>query len=335
MFGFSWTKVYKFFHQDTVSEQLLEDFELEATPGDGPDDYSVQTNTSHSCTPNENVVFGEPSIVPESCTQIIHTNSIPGSVEEAESQRTCTISSLSDLFQQFQEEINMKVEDITSNLQPTSGSVRDSITTEATNVPLSVAVEEDLLFFGDIDEFKISEVQGEESKFPGDIGGENCPSSSPKGVEELNGSSNKDDQSHSSEEEVLKENQSTDFENSTANSRVSSSPIGINRVHKVAGEEVGWQTESLPTMWSQINSFDEHHIHCLSHSLDSKSKSLNWTMQSKDNSSSIRSDGDKEHQLEPQLPDANDALETGEVKNVPANPTVGKKFLIHILYNTF
>lgn len=289
-------------------------------------EYAEQADPSHSRTPNNNATFDGPFTAPESYPQNMHTNPIPGLVEEVKSQSICTTSGLGDSFQQFQDETNMNVEGFTSNLQSSSVCVRDSATTAATNLPPSVGLEEDQLFFGDIDEFKINEVHGVESNFPVYIGGENCASCSPKGVDELIGSINREDQSHSSEEDIVQENQSTDFENSTGNLRVSSSPIGI-RTHKVSVEEVGWLTESLPTMRSQIKSFDEHHIHCLSHSLDSNSKSLNWTMESDDSSSFIKADGDEEQQLEPELPDISDALETGEVKHDSANPTFGKKFL--------
>ncbi|PON79304.1 Lipin [Trema orientale] len=316
--------------QDMVTEQLVEDFELEAPPMEEPDDYSEQTNLSQSCTPNNNVVLDEPFIAQESHAQIIHTSAIPDSVEEVESQSTCPISGFSVL--QLQDETSVKVDGFTSSLQSSSGSVRDFVITQATNGPPSVGLEEDQLLFGDIDEFKISEVQGVESDFPVYIGGDHCPSCSPKGIEELNGSINKDDQSHSLEEEVVHENQSTVYENSVGNLRVSSSPIGISRIHKVSGEEVGWLTESLPTMWSPIDRFDEHDIRCLSHSLDSNPKSLNWTIPSEDNSSSTKLGVDKERHLETELLDINDNMETGGLKNVPANSTVEISLCKHLFF---
>ncbi|XP_030510595.2 phosphatidate phosphatase PAH2 isoform X1 [Cannabis sativa] len=218
--------------QDTASHQLVEDFESQA---ERPNDQSELTKPSHSSTPNNNVAFDEPFILP---------------------------------------------------------------------------LEEDSLFFGDIDEFKTFEDQKIED-FP-------CS----QGVEELNDSISKDNQSHSLEVKINKRNQPSPFENSIGNPRVSSSPIGIIRTPKVI-EEVGWLTESLPTIRSHIDSFDDHDIQCLSHSLDSKSKLLNWTLHSEDDLSLMKSDGDKEeNQLEPEVADIEDPSETGEVNNDSSN-TVG------------
>ncbi|XP_062076522.1 phosphatidate phosphatase PAH2-like isoform X2 [Humulus lupulus] len=185
--------------------------------------------------------------------------------------------------------------------------------------PFIPPLEEDSLFFGDIDEFKTCGDGDVESSFPVTTGAEDFPGS--QGIEELNDSISKDNQSHLLEDRIIQENQPSVFENSIGNLGVLSSPIGITRTHKVI-EEVGWLTESLPTIRSHIASFDEHDIHCLSHSLDSKSKLLNWTLQREDDSSLIKSDGDKDNQLESEVPDIKNALETGEVKNNPANTVV-------------
>ena len=74
-----------------------------------------------------------------------------------------------------------------------------------------------------------------------------------------------------------------------------SSPIIITRSHKVPGNEVGQLVESLPNLWSHTENLDAHDAHCpLSHSLDSRSKSLKSKMWSKDYSSYISSDQDQQ-----------------------------------------
>ncbi|XP_024029384.1 phosphatidate phosphatase PAH2 [Morus notabilis] len=197
---------------------------------------------------------------------------------------------------------------------PSSESER----TEAINILPSVSLEAEQLLFGVFDEVKSSEIQIMESGFPGYIDIENFPSCSPDGTEELD-----TDQSHSPPEKFVEDNQSPDSKNSTGNMRVASSPIGITRSHKAAIKEVGRMAESLPIIWSQIDGFGGHDDHWLSHSLDSNSEPLKWTMQSKDNLSSIIADGNEEHQFAAELLDIKDALVTGELKDIPFNPAIG------------
>lgn len=296
-----------------VIEQLFEDFQLEVPTVVGPNGYSERTNPFCSCT--------EPFIAPDLDAQIIHTNPMSGSGEEVEPESLSTISSFTK-FQQFKDEENTKAEGI-SKLQHSSKS---EITEESNILPL-ISLEEEQLLFGNIDEFKSSEIQRIESKPPVYTDKENFPSSSPKSTEELN-----DNQSHSSAEKFEEENQSTDseVEDSTGNMRATSSPIGITRYNDAAVEEVGRLAESLPNMWSPTESFGENDVN-LSHSLDSNSKPLNWAMRSKDNLSSIVSDGDKEHQLAAELSDIKDDFVTGELKDIPSNPEVGKTLLLYLL----
>lgn len=301
------TQVYRDFHQDTVIEQHLEDFQLEVPTVEVPNGSSEQTNHLCYCT--------EPLISRESYAQIIHTNPTSGSGEEVEPQNLCTISSFTNSFHQFDDEENMKVEG-----SPSSESER----TEAINILPSVSLEAEQLLFGVFDEVKSSEIQIMESEFPGNMDIENFPSCSPDGTEELD-----TDQSHSPPEKFVEDNQSTDSKNSMGNMRVASSPIGITRSHKA-----GRMAESLPIIWSQIDGFGAHDDHWLSHSLDSNSEPLKWTMQSKDNLSSIIADGNEEHQFAAELLDIKDALVTGELKDIPFNPAIGKTlslFLLNIL----
>ena len=96
-----------------------------------------------------------------------------------------------------------------------------------------------------------------------------------------------------SSEKFVQENLLTDIE--IEKSKVLSSPIIIPRSHKVPGNEFGQLVESLPNLWSHTENLDAHDVHCpLSHSLDSRSKSLKSKMWSKDYSSYISSDQDQQ-----------------------------------------
>ena len=106
-------------------------------------------------------------------------------------------------------------------------------------------------------------------------------------------------------------------------SKVLSSPIIITRSHKVSGNEVGQLVESLPDLWSHTENLDAHDVHCpLSHSLDSRSKSLKSKMWSKDYSSYISSDQDQ--QLAGEQSTNENAQISGEPTNVPALQLVRK-----------
>ena len=96
-----------------------------------------------------------------------------------------------------------------------------------------------------------------------------------------------------SSEKFVQENLLTDIQ--IEKSKVLSSPIIITRSHKVSGNEVGQLVESLPNLRSHTENLDAHGVHCpLSHSLDSRSKSLKSKMWSKDYSSYISSDQDQQ-----------------------------------------
>nr|POE68667.1 hypothetical protein CFP56_72702 [Quercus suber] len=91
-----------------------------------------------------------------------------------------------------------------------------------------------------------------------------------------------------SSENFVQENLLTDIE--IEKSKVLVSPIIRTRSHKVSSNEVGQLVESLPNLWSHTENLDAHDVHSpLSHSLDSRSKSLKSKMRSKDDSSYISS----------------------------------------------
>lgn len=166
----------------------------------------------------------------------------------------------------------------------------------------SVVLEEEQLLFGDIDEFSYGEVQRVE-----DAKGSIDESDRPKSPAE---------KSVDEEEEIL-----------TENLQVSSSPIAITGARK----EVLKLAESLPIMWANnIQTFEAGNVDCLSHSLDSKSKILDWALQSKTIPSSIKSDVQKDPQSVPGLSDTSDTVKTGEVVDSLSASPIGKKFIHRI-----
>lgn len=292
-----------------VTEQLSEVIELEERPLEGPESYSELTDPFHSCTNNYNVVTEEPYMAPKSCTQMNHVNTLPNPVEKFPSPSMCNNSSTSNLGHQVQDEKNRMDEVLTIN-SPSSGSVSDCVMTYVDNV------KEEQFLFSDIDTSKVMVIQSMESKFPGNVDRKNSPSCCQESIKEVNESVNKNKKSYSCSEISDKENLSSDFENSVGNMRASSNPLGIPRSHSISGKEVGPLAKSLPSMRFCTENCGTCDVHRLSHSLDSNSKSSKWTLQSKDDSTSRKSNEVTEHQFK-------DAPVLGEIE--PASPAVGKK----------
>ncbi|KAF3446673.1 hypothetical protein FNV43_RR11853 [Rhamnella rubrinervis] len=298
--------------EDIVTKQLFDDVKLEARQVEEPENYSESSNPFHNCTNNSDVVPGQPTQSLKSCTQTVH---LRNSFEETVSESMCNNSCCSNLGHQVQDEKYMKYECSRTKSPSSSGSISDSVMTDIGNV------KEELFLFSDIDEPKVIEVESMESDFPVYVDRGNSPVCSPEGIKDLNESVTKSKESYSCLEISDQENQSSDFESSIGHLRSSSYPIGIPRSHSISGEEVGSLAESLPTMSSCIDNCGA--CDYLSDSLDSKSKSLKWTLQSKDDSISRKPSEDTEPQLAVELLDIKDAPVHGELQHDPAIPAVG------------
>lgn len=296
-----------------------------------PENHSQQMNHSHSFIQKCNVMDLEgPSIVPEVHTQMVHVDPTLGLDDKVESQSICTISGFSNSAHEAQDKEN-KDEEITSKFQPSLESIGDCIPTKAISTLSSGSSEDEQFLFSDLDE--ISEVQRMESISPVNVDKES-PSSRPEGIKEANRSVNERYDPSLFSEKSAQENPFIDLEGSIEKLRISSSPIIIPRSHEVSGEEVGRPVESLPNLWSHTVSPDAHDFrHPLSQSLDSSSKSLYSKLQSKDDSSYIKSDIDP--QLAPGQPNIEDAQVSVEPIDVLANSSVGKKTWMHYLLHYF
>ncbi|XP_059453204.1 phosphatidate phosphatase PAH2 isoform X5 [Corylus avellana] len=305
--------------EDTVTLHVAEGGDFQTQPVEDAENHSQQMNPSHSFIHKCNVMDLEGSpIAPEVDTQMVSADPTLGLDDKLESQSICTISGFSNSAHQAQDKETNKDEEITSKFPPSLESIGDCVPTKAISTLSSGSSEEEQFLFGDLDE--ISEVQRMESISPVHVDKES-PSSGPEGIKEANGSVNERYDPSLFSEKSAQENPFIDLEGSTEKLRISSSPIIIPRSHK-AYEDVGLPVESLPNLWSHTVSPDAHDFRRpLSQSLDSSSKSLNSKLQSKDDSSYIKSD--KDPQLAPEQPNIEDIQISVEPINVLANSAVG------------
>jgi phosphatidate phosphatase LPIN len=157
------------------------------------------------------------------------------------------------------------------------------------------------------------------------IDGEASLLCSPDGSKELNGSIvSTNYESYSSAEKFAEENTLTGFETSIGKLKATSTTIGIPRNLTAADKEIGRLVESLPNMWHQTDNLSALDLHYpLSHSLDSKVKTLKWVQQIKDDLGCIQLS--QEQQLPRVKLDTENAQGTTELKDVPGSPAVGKK----------
>uniref|UniRef100_A0A5B7ACR6 LNS2/PITP domain-containing protein n=1 Tax=Davidia involucrata TaxID=16924 RepID=A0A5B7ACR6_DAVIN len=271
------------------------------------------------------------SIVTETYTQVVTIDSLNGSVKEVESQNICTISGFNNSICQAQDEENVKDEDNTSEFRNSSECVSDPqdfnggcVPIEAINTSPSDGSDEEQFLFGDLDDFRPSNIKCMESISSGHEEKENHSSLTPKSIEAEIESLDSDYESYSSPEKFIEGNSPNDIEDPRQKSGILSSHINIPRSSKVARKEVGRMVESLPNMWSHVDDVDAHvYHHSLGCSRDLNSKSSKWMLLRKDVSSFTKSDVDKEHQLSQAQPATNDAQIFEELTKVPANPVVG------------
>ncbi|KAK1555703.1 hypothetical protein Q3G72_030206 [Acer saccharum] len=236
----------------------------------------------------------KPLIVQESSTQIVSVDPALCSIKEAESQNICTTSSVNLDVQDgenIRNDLHQSLASICDSQKPFTGNVLKKV---ARNSMLEISEEEQLLF-GDLDEFKVSEL--EDSSSSDCVKKVNYILSCDEDIKEVNGSVNQTDESCSSPNTFVQHKECADLENSIEESTVMSSPVDIPINHK-GGENIERLVESLPIMWSPtFNLRADATQHPLSHSLDSNSKSFKWTLLSENDSSFMKSDADEEHQL--------------------------------------
>ncbi|XP_044511479.1 phosphatidate phosphatase PAH2 [Mangifera indica] len=150
-----------------------------------------------------------------------------------------------------------------------------------------------------------------------------------EGIKAVNGLVDANDESCSSSDMFDQYNPLTDLENSMEKSRVISGPVSVPGSHK-AVEEVGRLAESLPNIWSPTIAVTADDCDFpVSHSLDSNSRPLNWTLLKENDSSCIKSDADKEQQMAQEQPNIDN---NQELKSALSSTTVEISLCKHLLW---
>lgn len=309
-----------------------EEIELEKEPGEVLENHSDQVNQAPCVLERIEKDLKEPPEAPKSSTQVLGEESVLCSIKEVNSQNSC----LTPI--EVQEEKG--ITDDLQYLESTDESqelYNDSVLKRAVGNSPSDSSEEEQFLFSDLDEFKLSKVQGVDSSSPDSVKKSDDPSFSAEGIKEVNGSVNTIDESSSLSEMSGLYNLLNDFENTTDKLGAISDPIIIHKSHGPA-EEVGRLAESLPNMRSlsvKLDAHDPHHP--LSHSLDSNCKSLNWMLFKENDSSCMRSDTDIELHLADEQPNIDEMQFSEGQKTVFSTPAAGKKILIctHMSFYTF
>ncbi|KAF5747055.1 phosphatidate phosphatase PAH2-like isoform X1 [Tripterygium wilfordii] len=297
-----------------------EDIEFEVDRQNVSELSSQQENTSPSFLyDSKKMNLKVPLTLSESYTEICSHEPVCDSAEGANSHR------VTNLDHQFHVEKTNIEETSANQLEQTSlKAVDDSQTCYSNyvqrrefNIPPSDSLEEEQFLFSDLDEPKLSEVQPTELIILDDVDKENDRSFRLQGIMEVDDMVNIDE-CHSSPDKFV-EHTSIDLENSTPNSKVTSSLVNIPRTPVGTDKEAARLAKSLPNMWSQVGNSEPQELHPpLSHSLDSNSKSLKWTL----HSSCIESDVGKENQLPKEDSDIN-ANDSGDLKNAVLDHTIG------------
>lgn len=299
------------------------EIELEKERGEVLENHSDQVNQAPCVLEHIEKDLKEPPEAPKSSTQVLGEESVLCSIKEVNSQNSC----LTPI--EVQEEKG--ITDDLQYLESTDESqelYNDSVLKRAVGNSPSDSSEEEQFLFSDLDEFKLSKVQGVDSSSPDSVKKSDDPSFSAEGIKEVNGSVNTIDESSSLSEMAGLYNLLNDFENTTDKLGAISDPIIIHKSHGPA-EEVGRLAESLPNMRSlsvKLDAHDPHHP--LSHSLDSNCKSLNWMLFKENDSSCMKSDTDIELHLAEEQPIIDDMQFSQGQKTVFSTPAAGKKILI-------
>lgn len=291
---------------------------------------SQHSSPSYSCMPANDEAGSEGSLMmQESYTEMVRVDSKLDSAEEIISYGSFTISSFSDSGQVQCNEI-IRDEKQHSEIQPSLESIGDSQEFDGDHVPKEVmkvsppeSSDEEQFHFSDLDDIKHSEVHSLHLISLDPQEKENSPS--------LDSNEKTDDlfdanyESYSSPDSSVQGNSPDDLDILIDKSRVVSSPISISSSIKVTGEEVERLAESLPNMGPCVDDLDACKLHrSLSHSLDSTSKSLGWALLRNNISTFTKLNTDNKHILIQEQPSTEDTQILGELKNVLANPAVGK-----------
>ncbi|KAL5780307.1 hypothetical protein ACOSQ2_011044 [Xanthoceras sorbifolium] len=269
-------------------------------PVEASRNHSDQMNAAPCELDNNATDLEKPLIVQESSKQIVSVNLDVQGGENLRNDLNQSLASVVDSEKHFSDNVLQKV---------------------ASNSP-SESSEEEHFLFSDLDEFKVSEVV--DSSSPDCcVKKVNHPLSLDEGIKEVNGSVNTTDELCSSPNMFDQYKECTDLENSIEESTVISSPIDIPKIHK-GDEIVGRLVESLPIIWSPTVNLSADAIqHPLSHSLDSNSKPLKWTLLSENDSSCMKSDADEEQQLAQEQSSTDNTQISEELKVVLSSPEVG------------
>lgn len=315
--------------EDTLNQQT-EDIELETEHIDASNSFSNQTNPSSCMHIHDKVNLEVPMIMSKSDAQMVGADPILGSAEELESMSTGTILSFSNTGQKTQDVKNNSKEIIRNEPQSAVDSFGGSEDfygscgpTKTAIIPALESSEEEQFIFSDLDELKPSRTQCE-SNFLGVKDEENDPAFCLERNEEMDGSLDTSDVSCSSPDQFVQESKLADLETSKENSKLTSSPIGIPKVHSVIDAEVSRLVESLPNMRSRFDNMDANDIHFpLSHSLDSISKSLEETLCRTNESECVKLDTENEIQSAKEHSNIEGIHNSEDLENAVSSSTFG------------
>lgn len=315
--------------EDTLNQQP-EDIELETEHIDASNSFSNQTNPSSCMHIHDKVNLEVPMIMSKSDAQMVGADPILGSAEELESMSTGTILSFSNTGQKTQDVKNNSKEIIRNEPQSAVDSFGGSEhfygscgPTKTAIIPALESSEEEQFIFSDLDELKTSRTQCE-SNFLGEKDEENDPAFCLERNEEMDGFLDTSDVSCSSPDQFVQESKLADLETSKENSKITSSPIGIPKVHSVIDAEVSRLVESLPNMRSRFDNMDANDIHFpLSHSLDSISKSLEETLCRTNESECVKLDTENEIQSAKEHSNIEGIHNSEDLENAVSSSTFG------------
>lgn len=262
---------------------------------------------------SENVSLNAKSIVTETYSEMVAVHPVNGSAKEGDSCSVFTISRSKSICV-GQDELKTREEKSDSQEVPSEFSVIEEIEISQPEP------EEEQFLFSDLDDFKPREVKCLESISLDQKEKEN-------GVESANESFCSNIESDSSPDKFVWDNLQNDGEEELRQDRKSiSSNIDIPKSSKVSAQEIGFMTESLPTVLSDFDDLDAQDLQSLlTQSLDSNSKPSNWLLIRKDVARCIKSARDEEHQSSKSHPTTDDAKISVELENVTASPAVGKE----------
>lgn len=302
--------------KDTDVVQAKE-IELEKELREVLENHSDQVNQAPCALEHFETDLKESPEEPKSSTQVLGEEPVLCSIKEVSSQNSCLTPS------EVQEEKG--ITDDFQYLESTDESQKlycDSVLRRAVGNSLSESSEEEQFLFSDLDEFKLSKVQGVDPSSPDSVKKSDYPAFSAEGIEEVNGSVNTIDESFSSSDMFGLYNSLNDFENTTDKLGAISNPIIIHKSH-IPADEVGRLAESLPNMRSPTVQYAHDPHHPLSHSLDSNCKSLKWMLFKENDSSCMKSDTDIEHHLAEEQPNIEDMQFSQEQKTVFSTSAAG------------